>query len=181
MPLPQPRPGLVVHFAYLWQDQWRRGQEHGTKNRPCLIRSVTQQEHGGPVVVVAPITHSPHGVADAIELPPQVNARLGFDATSSWIVTTETNRFTWPGLHLERIPWRSDATVVYGMLPPKLLQRVNERCGKAVVIDRDPPVEPSPPPPAPPKEPTILESMYQRFEQVRDSAPSLKPDYKLEP
>jgi hypothetical protein len=37
MPLPTPEPGLVVGYAYLWQDEFDRGQEEGTKDRPCAI------------------------------------------------------------------------------------------------------------------------------------------------
>ncbi|MGQ3046639.1 MAG: hypothetical protein ACT6Q8_16595 [Niveispirillum sp.] len=37
MVLPPPAPGLVVHFSYLWCNQFEQGEETGRKVRPCLI------------------------------------------------------------------------------------------------------------------------------------------------
>ena len=70
MPLPEPTPGLVIGYACLWHDEARRGQEAGSKDRPCVI--VLSAIHGpsGAVVTVAPVIHHPAAdPAAAIELP----------------------------------------------------------------------------------------------------------------
>ncbi len=41
-------------------------------------------------------------------------ARLGLDEARSWIVLTESNRFTWPGLDLRAV---DSETGYYGALP----------------------------------------------------------------
>jgi hypothetical protein len=35
--LPEPVPGLVIGYAYLWRDEAPRGQDKGLKDRPCVI------------------------------------------------------------------------------------------------------------------------------------------------
>ena len=56
--LPEPRPGLVIGYAFLWREEAERGIEEGRKDRPCVIvlavREIGLQTH----VTVAPITHA---------------------------------------------------------------------------------------------------------------------------
>ena len=57
------------------------------------------------LVWVSPFTtRTPDTPDDAIELPPDVKRRLGLDDRQSWVITTELNRFTWPGFDLRRAP-----------------------------------------------------------------------------
>jgi len=37
MAIPPPRPGLVISYSFLWNDEHRKGREEGTKNHPCVI------------------------------------------------------------------------------------------------------------------------------------------------
>jgi hypothetical protein len=37
MALPEPAPGLVICYSYLWHDERRRGVDEGRKDRPCAI------------------------------------------------------------------------------------------------------------------------------------------------
>ncbi len=79
MPVPDPVPGLVLHYAYLWHDQHRRGLEEGSKYRPCVVVSAAVQEDD-TVVTVVPMTHSPPRVAgEAVEIPQTTKRRLGLD------------------------------------------------------------------------------------------------------
>jgi hypothetical protein len=95
--IPEPRPGLVIHYAYLWFDEARRGREEGVKDRPCVIVH-TLNKDGRTFAYVAPITHSPQPPeSNAVELPPATKQRLGLDDQPSWVVTSEVNRFEWPG------------------------------------------------------------------------------------
>ena len=37
MALPDPHPGLVISYSYLWHEEYRQGQIEGVKNRPCAV------------------------------------------------------------------------------------------------------------------------------------------------
>ncbi len=126
MALPDPHPGLVVGYAYLWADQALAGREEGVKDRPCAIVVARRAAEGRVAVTVVPITHSPPSdLHAAVELPPALKAHLGLDAGRSWIVLSETNEFLWPGPDLRPAAGRDD--VVYGVLPPGFFRRVRER------------------------------------------------------
>lgn len=34
---PDPHPGLVIRYAYLWKREYDEGREDGSKDRPCSI------------------------------------------------------------------------------------------------------------------------------------------------
>jgi hypothetical protein len=61
------------------------------------------------------------GREDGVEIPRATKQRLGLDKERSWIITTELNRFVWPGPDL-----RPTATgdYLYGYLPEKLMHLV---------------------------------------------------------
>lgn len=86
-------------------------------------------------IVVAPITHSPpERPGDAIEIPPKVKRVLGLDQERSWIVTTELNRFLWPGPDLRVAPRRD--TPLYDALPEVLFERLRAALADRVVAGR---------------------------------------------
>jgi mRNA-degrading endonuclease toxin of MazEF toxin-antitoxin module len=128
MILPEPTPGLVISYAYLWWDEARRGREEGTKDRPCVVVLAVRQSTTGCTVTVAPVTHSPPRAArEAVELPAATKLRLGLDERRSWIVTTEVNRFQWPGPDLRPIAQGQPGRLAYGFIPRKLWRTVVER------------------------------------------------------
>jgi hypothetical protein len=120
------RVGWIFRYSYLWDWQYREGREEGDKDRPCLVLAIVMtNEEGAPVVRVLPITHTPPtNSADAIEIPGVVKSRLGLDHERSWIVLTESNRFTWPGPDLRPV---DRPTGYYGALPPRLFAEVKRR------------------------------------------------------
>lgn len=117
MALPEPAPGLVISYSYLWCDQHRSGAEEGRKARPCAIVVATTDEDGDTKVYVAPVTHSRPDDPHAVELPLAVKQRLGLDEAPSWIVTTELNRFIWPGYDLRPIGRDKPNVFAWGFLP----------------------------------------------------------------
>jgi len=140
MSLPEPRPGMVINYAYLWRREADRGQEEGRKYRPSAI--VVASKAGR--VLVVPITHSPPPAGStAIELPKQIKDQLKLDDERSWLITNEANIFTWPGYDMAPINQTQPKRVSYGILPPKftrlLLERVraNARNGKFQKTNRD--------------------------------------------
>ncbi len=127
MALPTPAPGLVISYAYLWRERKTAGATEGRKVRPCAVVLTTLDDEGDTLVYVAPITHSQPPDGTAVELPPAVKRRLGLDASASWIVTSELNRFIWPGYDLRPISRKNADTFAWGYLPVELLEAVKRQ------------------------------------------------------
>jgi mRNA-degrading endonuclease toxin of MazEF toxin-antitoxin module len=125
-PLPEPFPGLVIRYSYLWQKDDLAGREEGLKDRPCAIVLSTRTRGEDMIVTVAAITHTPPtNTAMAVEIPPRIKQHLNLDSERSWIVCNEVNRFIWPGPDLRRIPG-SENSYSYGVLPRMLFKRVQQ-------------------------------------------------------
>ncbi|MGA0545858.1 type II toxin-antitoxin system PemK/MazF family toxin [Brevundimonas sp. VNH65] len=127
MLLPDPVPGLVISYAYLWRDEALRGQEEGRKDRPCVVVLAVEEANGRKVVTVAPVTHTPPAhPQSAIEIPAATKQRLGLDGERSWVVAADLNRFVWPGVDLR--PVRQGAkTYAYGLLPAAFYIQLRDR------------------------------------------------------
>lgn len=144
MSLPEPEPGLVISYAYLWRHEHNKGQDEGRKDRPALIvLSVENAKSGNTRVTVAAITHTPpHKDSTALELPPKVKQHLKLDDERSWIVLDEVNQFDWPGFDVRPLPGRKNE-FVYGFVPPKLYEAAKaallaaNAARKVSVIPRD--------------------------------------------
>jgi hypothetical protein len=60
MALPEPEPGLVVSYSYLWRHERNAGEEGGRQDRPCAVLvAIERQQTGATVVVALPVTHRP--------------------------------------------------------------------------------------------------------------------------
>ena len=97
------------------------------KDRPCAVVLLLQNEDKDDIVTVLPITHTPPARSEAdlaIEIPPATKRRLGLDENRSWIILTEANRFAWPGPDLRLARDGDSSTVICGMLPEDLFERV---------------------------------------------------------
>ncbi|HUN24908.1 MAG TPA: hypothetical protein VMU67_01280 [Steroidobacteraceae bacterium] len=128
MSFPEPYPGLVIRYSYLWKRESDAGRDEGTKDRPCAIIMMVIDEDGDKEVWVLPITHSPPArPADAVEIPATTKNRLGLDSERFWVVITEANEFIWPGPDLRPVPGRDTSTIVYGPLPPRFFAYVRDR------------------------------------------------------
>lgn len=140
MPLPSPRPGLVIHYEYLWRHEHAAGAEQGAKRRPCAIVITVVDTAGKTEVVVAPITHvEPKPPSEGVELPPPVKRYLGLDAERSWVITTDLNLFEWPGVDLYPAPKAEPGKFEYGFLPPRLFEQIRvriERAGGAAIATK---------------------------------------------
>jgi hypothetical protein len=129
MPLPRPRPGLVIHYEYLWRYEHETGEERGEgrhhPRRPCVIVAAVTDAAGLTEVVVAPITHvAPRAPSAGIEIPLRVKTHLGLDERRSWVVTTDLNVFVWPGIDLYPVPHGPPGVYEYGFLPPRLFEQI---------------------------------------------------------
>ncbi|HYA07020.1 MAG TPA: type II toxin-antitoxin system PemK/MazF family toxin [Xanthobacteraceae bacterium] len=130
MALPEPEPGLVISYAYLWHYEHDSGQEEGRKDRPAVIVLAAERTSDGAIIVtVLPITHrGPDDPAAAVEIPPAVKRLIGLDAERSWIVVSEGNEFVWPGYDLRKVPG-NPARYDYGFLPPRFFNAVLKAFG----------------------------------------------------
>lgn len=143
MPIPNPEPGLVISYAYLWHRDHRAGQEEGRKDRPSVIvLAVERAADGATVVTVLPITHRmPTDPAAAVEILSSLKQHLGLDDDRSWIIVDEGNEFLWPGYDLRKRP-NSDH-YDYGFLPPRFFRQVVDafvacyRAGRRRIASRD--------------------------------------------
>jgi hypothetical protein len=126
---PEPQPGLVIRYSYLWRREASEGRTEGVKDRPCAVVLVVQAAEGErPRVIVLPISHaSPHRPEDAVELPLVTKERLGLDGERSWVVVSEANEFRWPGPDLRLVPGRGPESTAYGFLPPALFRQIRDR------------------------------------------------------
>ena len=124
MPLPFPRPGLVISYSYLWREEAERNLEEGAKDRPCAIVLSIEDRDGQTVTTVVPITHSPPDTDLCVEIPQETKRRLGLDRDRSWIVANQVNRFDWPGSDLRPVSRDEPEKFEYGVLPPALYKKV---------------------------------------------------------
>ena len=124
---PEPFPGLVISYSYLWRKDYLAGQEEGAKDRPCAVVLSRTTKGNDTVVTVAPITRSrPENPDMAVEIPVKVKEYLNLDSEASWIICTEVNRFIWPGPDIRPITGRGNKTYSYGVLPPRLFSKVTK-------------------------------------------------------
>ncbi|MCY4551970.1 MAG: hypothetical protein OXC28_26855 [Defluviicoccus sp.] len=141
--IPDPQPGLVISYAYLWRREAERGRLEGSKYRPAVVvLAVRDDEDGSKTAMVAPVTHSPpDDPRFSIEIPIGTRRRLGLDADPSWIVLSELNRFEWPGPDLRPV---APGRWAYGLLPARLFRTLRDRLlasigeGSSIGIDRQP-------------------------------------------
>jgi hypothetical protein len=123
MAIPAPEPGLVVHFNYLWSDEFDRGREEARYPRPCaIVLSYRRTADGVMIVLLAPIARSEPRTGDrAIELPQAVKKQLGLDDLRSWVMVDEVNETAWPGYDLQT---NAQGQYAYGFIPPNLFRRI---------------------------------------------------------
>ena len=127
MSWPEPRPGLVIRYAYLWHREARAGRQEGVKDRPCAVILSNIDEDDRRRVYVLPITHAAPLRDEAVEIPRAVKQHLGLDDEQSWVLLSEVNAFFWPGPDLRPLAGRGPESVAYGFLPPRLFQIVRDR------------------------------------------------------
>ncbi len=134
MILPEPVPGLIVRYNYLWRTDAIAGFSEGEKDRPCAI--IISSRKTGKVTLI-PITHTPPEPGEehlSIEIPVETCRQCGLDDGGNYIRLGETNRFVWPGSHLRPLP-SDPSRLHYGLLPKAFFEMV---MGKVIaMVERD--------------------------------------------
>ena len=125
MSLPDPQPGLVIRYDYLWTHEAAKGQEQG-KDRPTCLIAASDSTIRPRYVVLLPITHtSPTGDTIGIEIPVKVKQAIGLDDEPSWIIVSEHNVDEWPNSGLSPVPGKP-GIFAYGFIPPGLFALIKE-------------------------------------------------------
>ena len=126
MPLPEPKPGLVIRYDYLWSREAAAGRTQG-KERPACLVAATNSVPSPRFVVILPITHArPNGNTVGVEIPAKVRAALGLDDAPSWVIVSEHNVDEWPNGGLAPLPGRP-GVFAYGFIPPGLFAQVKAK------------------------------------------------------
>jgi hypothetical protein len=124
--LPEPKPGLVIRYDYLWSHQAAAGPDQG-KERPACLVAASDSSLRPRFVVILPITHSPpDDDTVGIEIPAKVKQALGLDEAPSWVIVSEYNVDEWPNGGLAPLPGRPNV-FSYGFIPPRLFAQVKEK------------------------------------------------------
>lgn len=126
MPLPEPRPGLVIRYDYLWMKETAAGRDQGKERPACLVAAIDAVTTPR-FVVILPITHRrPAKSTAGVEIPAKVREALGLDDAPSWIIVSEHNVDEWPNDGLAPLPGRP-GIFSYGFIPPRLFAQVKTR------------------------------------------------------
>ena len=140
MPLPQPEPGMVLRYDYLWSREALEGRQQG-KDRPTCLVAASDGQDNPRYVVLLPITHSPpSGDTVGIEIPHAVKKAIGLDNEPSWVIVSEYNVDEWPNAGLTSVPGKS-GIYGYGFIPPKLFASVKQKFLELVREKRSRPVK----------------------------------------
>jgi hypothetical protein len=124
--LPEPRPGLVIRYDYLWTKEAAAGRTQGKERPACLVAAMDAMS-SPRFVVILPITHTrPDKDTMGIEIPARVREALGLDDAPSWIIVSEHNVDEWPNSGLAPLPGRP-GVFSYGFIPPRLFADVKDR------------------------------------------------------
>jgi hypothetical protein len=122
--LPEPKPGLVIRYDYLWSHEAAAGRDQG-KERPACLVAASDSSLRPKFVVILPITHAPPD-DDTVGIEIQVKEALGLDEAPSWVIVSEYNVDEWPNGGLAPLPGRPDV-FSYGFIPPRLFAKVKEK------------------------------------------------------
>ena len=126
MPLPDPKPGLVIRYDYLWTREAAAGRDQG-KERPACLVAATDATASPRFVVILPITHTPPDKNTVgVEIPENVRRAIGLDDAPSWVIVSEHNVDEWPNGGLAPLPGRP-GVFSYGFIPPGLFAQVKAK------------------------------------------------------
>ena len=126
MPLPEPRPGLVIRYNYLWSREASAGRDQGRERLACLV-AATDPAMSPRFVVILPITHTrPDRETVGVEVPADVRKALGLDDEPCWVIVSEHNVDEWPNPGLAPLPGRP-GMFSYGFIPPRLFAQVKAK------------------------------------------------------
>jgi hypothetical protein len=146
--VPDPVPGLIFRYGYLWLSELRSGRIDPSKERPaCLLVRILEGERydlrleGGLVaavgdVVILPITtRPPEPTQAAMEMTVDEKQACGLDkSVRSWVILSEFNVDTWPHPDISLVV--ATGKLSYGIAPSGLLKRFRRAFAEASLKQR---------------------------------------------
>lgn len=126
MALPDPKPGMVLRYDYLWTHDAAAGRNQG-KDRPACLVAASNATATPRFVLLLPITHTPpSGDTVGIEIPERVGQALGLDDARSWVIVSEHNVDEWPSAGVQPLPG-GRGVFSYGFVPPSFFAEIRSR------------------------------------------------------
>jgi hypothetical protein len=126
VPIPDPKPGWVIRYDYLWIDEAVAGRDQG-KDRPACLVAASDSTASPRFVVILPITHKPPDRNSVgVAIPARVRQAIGLDDVPSWAIVSEHNVDEWPNAGLAPLPGRP-GVFSYGLIPPGLFAQVKAK------------------------------------------------------
>jgi len=126
VPLPEPRPGLVIRYDYLWGREAAAGRDQG-KERPACLVAASDPTASPRFVVILPIMHTrPDMDTVGVAIPANVRRALGLDEAPSWVIVSEHNVDEWPNSGVAPLPGQP-GVFSCGFIPPGLFAQVKAR------------------------------------------------------
>lgn len=129
MKLPEPVPGLVIRFGYVWFE------DRASKDRPCAIVLASRQSG---LVTVVPITHSYPEIGEeafSLLIPEEICKAIGLDQEANYVRLSEVNQFTWPSSRLAPLP-HDPSRCAYGMVPEAFFLEIRKRLAAVVRAEK---------------------------------------------
>ncbi len=133
--IPEPTPGLIINYAYLWKSEHEQGRQDPTKDRPaCIIlqapvdpvaypSSDLQGLDPGDVILLPITTQPPDADTRYVELTSDDKKKCGLDPEyPSWVIVSEFNADQWPSPDLRTVPGSNKFE--FGMATPGLQKRI---------------------------------------------------------
>ena len=124
MALPNPQPGLVIGYDFLFREQADAGLVTAPKPHPAAIILVVRQGDQTRVSLLA-ISHMAPRPGDEVfrlKLTSAECREMGLDAAAHWINLRDINAFDWPGYDLVRSA--PGGGFVYGRMSKATFTRV---------------------------------------------------------
>lgn len=134
--IPDPVPGLIFRYGYLWLEEFEKKRIDPSKDRPAciLMRVVGKASPGlrttgasaiapGDVIIFPITTRRPPRNAVAVELSVDDKRLCRLDPeVPSWLVVSEFNADSWPNADISLVPGTNQ--FAYGFAPPGLMHRI---------------------------------------------------------
>jgi hypothetical protein len=142
-PIPDPIPGLIFRYGYLWLQEFKQKRVDPSKDRPaCIVMQVADKVDPSLKtvdataiapgdVIILPITTQPPRPGDvSIELTADEKRLCRLDPEApSWLIVSEFNADVWPNADLSLIPGINQ--FAYGIAPHGLMRRIGQKFADA--------------------------------------------------
>ena len=116
----EPQAGDLIWYFYLWRHEHNRGDEDGSKLRPCMVVG-SYRSAGRLRVLMVPLTTRDYSPAASIPLPPRFIEAFGLDDRSR-IVWDDVNDFAWVGPDVRA---GNDGSTIIAEVPSRIVQRLS--------------------------------------------------------